>query len=236
VSVDTAGMGGGGAGAGSPGPGGGKGGGRSCAAGLGGDYLRGGGGGGGAAPPPPCVGGCVSPPRAPRGGGGAPRAAPGGGAAVGVRAKALEIAAELMQQDAGALAVSDGKVVCKGADGPSIALGEIAKALEPTSKLLGERSPGLSAEGWFFSDHMTYPYGVHIALAKVDRETGGVRIERYLLAYDVGRAVNPMLVEGQLARGGAPGGGGGLVLEVFFHARRGAPSVQFVGILVPTPP
>ncbi|HET9817316.1 MAG TPA: xanthine dehydrogenase family protein molybdopterin-binding subunit, partial [Xanthobacteraceae bacterium] len=52
-------------------------------------------------------------------------------AAVDVRAKALEVAAELMQQDAGALAVSDGKVVCKGADGPSIALGEIARALEP---------------------------------------------------------------------------------------------------------
>jgi CO/xanthine dehydrogenase Mo-binding subunit len=155
-------------------------------------------------------------------------------AAVDVRAKALEVAAELMQQDAGALAVSDGKVVCKGADGPSIALGEIAKALEPTSKLLGARSPGLSAEGWFFSDHMTYPYGVHIALAKVDRETGGVSIERYLLAYDVGRAVNPMLVEGQLAGGFAQGVGGAL-LEEFCYDERGEPlSVNFADYLIPT--
>ena len=155
-------------------------------------------------------------------------------AAVDVRAKALEVAAELMQQDAGALAVSDGKVMCKGADGPSIALGEIAKALEPTSKLLGARSPGLSAEGWFFSDHMTYPYGVHIALAKIDRETGGVRIERYLLAYDVGRAVNPMLVEGQLAGGFAQGVGGAL-FEEFCYDERGEPlSVNFADYLMPS--
>jgi carbon-monoxide dehydrogenase large subunit len=155
-------------------------------------------------------------------------------AAVEVRAKALEVAAELMQQDAGALAVTDGKVVCKGADGPSIGLGEIAKALEPTSKLLGARSPGLSADGWFFSDHMTYPYGVHIALAKVDRETGGVSIERYLLAYDVGRAVNPMLVEGQLAGGFAQGVGGAL-LEEFCYDERGEPlSVNFADYLMPT--
>jgi carbon-monoxide dehydrogenase large subunit/6-hydroxypseudooxynicotine dehydrogenase subunit gamma len=155
-------------------------------------------------------------------------------AAVDVRAKAIEVAAELMQQDAGTLAVSDGKVACKGADGPSIALGEIAKALEPTSKLLGARSPGLSADGWFFSDHMTYPYGVHIALAKIDRETGGVRVERYLLAYDVGRAVNPMLVEGQLAGGFAQGVGGAL-FEEFCYDERGEPlSVNFADYLMPS--
>ncbi|HYZ44507.1 MAG TPA: molybdopterin cofactor-binding domain-containing protein, partial [Xanthobacteraceae bacterium] len=155
-------------------------------------------------------------------------------AALDVRAKALEVAAELMQQDASALAVSDGNVVRKGADGPSIGLGEIAKALEPTSKLLGARSPGLSADGWFFSDHMVYPYGVHIAVAKVDRDTGGVTIERYLLAYDVGRAVNPMLVEGQLAGGFAQGVGGAL-LEEFCYDERGEPlSVNFADYLMPT--
>jgi carbon-monoxide dehydrogenase large subunit len=155
-------------------------------------------------------------------------------AAIDVRAKAIEVAAELMQQDAGALAVIDGKVVRKGSDGPSMALGEIAQALEPTSKLLGARAPGLSADGWFFSDHMTYPYGVHIAVAKVDRETGAVTIERYLLAYDIGRAVNPMLVEGQLAGGFAQGVGGAL-LEEFRYDERGEPlSVNFADYLMPT--
>ncbi len=155
-------------------------------------------------------------------------------AAVEVRAKAIEVAAELMQQDADALAVVDARVVRSGTDGPSITLGEVARALEPTSKLLGERAPGLSADGWFFSDHMTYPYGVHIAVAKVDRETGGVTIERYVLAYDIGRAVNPMLIEGQLA-GGFAQGIGGTLLEEFRYDKRGEPlSVNFADYLMPT--
>src|SRR6266516_514588 len=155
-------------------------------------------------------------------------------AALDVRAKAIEVAAELMQQDAGALAVIDGKVVRKGGDGPSMALGEIAQALEPTSRLLGARPPGLSADGWFFSNHMTYPYGVHIAVAKIDRDTGAVTIERYLLAYDIGRAVNPMLVEGKLAGGFAQGIGGAL-LEEFRYDERGEPlSVNFADYLIPT--
>jgi aerobic carbon-monoxide dehydrogenase large subunit len=155
-------------------------------------------------------------------------------AALDVRGKAIELAAELMQQDVGALTVIDGRVVRNGGDGPSMALGEIAQALEPTSKLLGARPPGLSADGWFFSDHMTYPYGVHVAVAKIDRDTGAVTIERYLLAYDIGRAVNPMLVEGQLA-GGFAQGIGGTLLEEFRYDERGEPlSVNFADYLMPT--
>ena len=45
---------------------------------------------------------------------------------------------------------------------------------------------------------------------RVDRDTGGVTVERYLVAYDVGRAVNPMLIEGQIAGGVAQGIGGAL--------------------------
>src|SRR5262249_18840698 len=89
-------------------------------------------------------------------------------AALEVRDKAIEVAAELMQQAADGLEIVNGEVVRKvrdGAAGPSIKLAEIAKALEPGSKLRGGRVPGLSAEGWFYSDHMTYPYGVHIAIA-----------------------------------------------------------------------
>ena len=156
-------------------------------------------------------------------------------AAVEVRAKAIEVAAELLQQPAGALDVVDGKVVRKGtAAGPSMTLGEIAKALEPASKLRGTRAPGLSAEGWFYTDHMNYPYGVHVAVVRIDRETGGVTIERYLMAYDIGRAVNPMLVEGQLAGGFAQGIGGAL-LEEFLYDERGEPlSVNFADYLMPT--
>ena len=53
---------------------------------------------------------------------------------------------------------------------------------------------------------MTYPYGVHIAVAQGrSRDRRQSTIERYFIAYDIGRAVNPMLVEGQLAGGFAQG-------------------------------
>ena len=156
-------------------------------------------------------------------------------AAVAVKAKAMEVAAELLQQSADALEVVEGKVVRKGAaGGPSMTLGDIAKALEPASPLRGGRTPGLAADGWFHTDHMNYPYGVHIAVVRVDRETGAVTIERFLVAYDIGRAVNPMLVEGQIAGGFAQGIGGAL-LEEFLYDEQGEPlSVNFADYLMPT--
>ncbi len=101
-------------------------------------------------------------------------------AACELRSKAIEVAAELLQQSPDALDIVDGKIVRKGAAaGPSMTLGEVAKALEPASKLRGGRPPGLTAEGWFYTDHMNYPYGVHIAVLRVDRHTGA-RCDRAL--------------------------------------------------------
>jgi len=155
-------------------------------------------------------------------------------AAAAVKAKAVEVAAELLQQSAEMLEVIDGKVVRRDAAGPAMTLGDIAKALEPASKLRGERAPGLAADGWFHADHMNYPYGVHIAVARVDRDTGEVALERYLMAYDIGRAVNPMLVEGQLA-GGLAQGIGGALYEEFLYDERGEPlSTSFADYLMPT--
>jgi len=156
-------------------------------------------------------------------------------AAAEVRRKAIELAAVLLQRGPAELNVVDGRVVTRDGDaGPSITLAEIARALAPTSKLRGEREPGLAADGWFHCDHMNYPYGVHIAVVRVDRDTGGVTVERYLVAYDIGRAVNPMLVEGQIAGGFAQGLGGAL-LEEFRYDSRGEPlSVTFADYTMPT--
>jgi CO/xanthine dehydrogenase Mo-binding subunit len=156
-------------------------------------------------------------------------------AASDVRAKAIELAAELLQAQPEALGVVDGVVVRNDAvAGPSISLGDIARHLSPASKTLGGRDPGLTAEGWFHTDHMNYPYGVHVALVQVDRETGAVTVPRYLVAYDIGKAVNPMLVEGQIV-GGVVQGLGGTLLEEFLYDDRGEPlSVNFADYLMPT--
>jgi aerobic carbon-monoxide dehydrogenase large subunit len=156
-------------------------------------------------------------------------------AAEKVRAKALDMASQLLQADPGRLAIVGGKIVRSEAPDESLmTLGEIASHLRPTSKTRGERDPGLSAEGWFNAAHMTYPYGVQIALVTIDRGTGGVTIEKMLIAFDVGRAVNPVLVRGQIVGGFAQGLGGAL-FEEFQYDERGQPlSVTFADYLMPT--
>jgi carbon-monoxide dehydrogenase large subunit/6-hydroxypseudooxynicotine dehydrogenase subunit gamma len=75
---------------------------------------------------------------------------------------------------------------------------------------------------------------VHVAVVRVDGDTGGVTVERYLVAYDIGRAVNPMLVEGQIA-GGVAQGLGGALSEEFVYDDRGEPlAVTFADYLMPT--
>jgi carbon-monoxide dehydrogenase large subunit len=152
-----------------------------------------------------------------------------------VRAKALDVAAELMQAPPDALEIADGRIVRSGAKtGPSMTLGEIAASLSATSKTLGNREPGLSAKGWFHSEHQTYPYGCHLAVVRVDRATGGVAVERYVIAYDVGRAINPMLVKGQIAGGFAQGLGGALYEEFTYNERGDPLAVTFADYLMPT--
>jgi carbon-monoxide dehydrogenase large subunit len=156
-------------------------------------------------------------------------------AAAALRAKAIAAAAELIQAPAAVLDVVDGEVVrTDAATGPSIGLAAIARALAAGSKLSLEHPQGLSAEGSFHADHMNYPYGVHIAVTRLDRETGAVAIERLVVAYDVGKAVNPMLIEGQIV-GGAAQGIGGALLEEFLYDERGEPlSVTLADYLMPT--
>jgi aerobic carbon-monoxide dehydrogenase large subunit len=156
-------------------------------------------------------------------------------AAEKVRDKAIEIASILLQMPKEALGILDGIIKpANGADSPSITLGEAAQALGPASSLLGPRNPGLSAEGWFHADHMAYPYGVHLARVVVDRQTYGVKIEQYAIGYDVGRAVNPMLIDGQLV-GGLAQGIGGALMEEFRYDSNGEPqSVTFADYLMPT--
>jgi CO/xanthine dehydrogenase Mo-binding subunit len=156
-------------------------------------------------------------------------------ATAALRTKVIEAAAELLQAPASVLDVVDGEVVrTDTAAGPSIGLGAIARALAPGSKLARDYPAGLSAAGSFQANHMNYPYGVHIAVTRLDPETGIVEIERFLVAYDVGKAVNPMLIEGQIV-GGCAQGIGGALSEEFLYDERGEPlSVTFADYLMPT--
>ncbi len=142
-----------------------------------------------------------------------------------LRDRAIEVAGKLLQTSCDALRLSNGIIeTIKG--GPSLSLGEIAGHLED--------SGGLTSEGRFVANHMTYPYGIHVAQVRIDPLTCGITIERYLVGYDVGRAINPMLIEGQIV-GGVAQGIGGALLEEFVYDENGQPlATSFADYLMPT--
>ncbi|MEJ2433076.1 MAG: xanthine dehydrogenase family protein molybdopterin-binding subunit [Pseudolabrys sp.] len=140
-------------------------------------------------------------------------------AAEKLRDAALTRAAELMQTPLDRLDIVDGQVIRTDQSGASMPVVQLA---------------GLSTEATFETSHMVYPYGVHVAAVRVDAETGRVAIEKYAIAYDVGRAVNPRLVKGQLV-GGLAQGIGGALYEEFLYDEQGQPlSVTFADYLMPT--
>jgi CO/xanthine dehydrogenase Mo-binding subunit len=146
-------------------------------------------------------------------------------AATAVREQAVQLAASALEVDVADLDVRDGAVVVRGDPGARLTLAEVASVAGPA---------GLSARRRFEVTHMTYPYGAHAAVVAVDPGTGQVRVLRYLVAYEVGRAVNPTLVEGQL-RGGVAQGLGGALFEEFSYDDLGQPqAISFMEYRMPT--
>ncbi len=155
--------------------------------------------------------------------------------ALKVREKALDVAAELLQTTADRLDIENSEVfISDNRNGPSVSLAEISERLAPGSKNLGGREPNLSAEGFHNTKESAFPYGIHFAVAKVDSETGHINVERFMVAYDVGRAVNHMLLEGQLV-GGCVQGVGGALFEEFSYSEAGEPlAVTLADYLLPS--
>ena len=72
--------------------------------------------------------------------------------------------------------------------------------------------PGLDETTFYDPPNFTFPFGCHVCVVEVDRETGKVEIERYLAVDDCGRVINPMIVDGQV-RGGVVHSIGQALLE-----------------------
>ena len=159
-------------------------------------------------------------------------------AAVELRRKILEAAAPLLQSAPDLLTVDRGRVQ-SGHAAASLSLADLARELDEAEQV--DASPGpwpkdavLAAEGRFTTAHMTYPYGVVAVLVRLDADTGGLAVERLWVGYDVGRAVNPMLIDAQIA-GGAVQGLGGALFEDFVYDQAGQPlAASFADYLIPS--
>ena len=135
-------------------------------------------------------------------------------AAKAVREKAIDVAALLLETNAGDLVLREGRVEVAGAPGSGMTLREVAEAVAgvPGYALPGNFEPGLESTQSFLPSALTYGFGCHTVEVEVDPETLGVRILRYVIVNDSGRVINPLIVKGQLV-GGAVHGIGNALLE-----------------------
>jgi carbon-monoxide dehydrogenase large subunit len=148
-----------------------------------------------------------------------------------VRAKILRVAATLLEAAMDDLVLGDGAVHVRGVPDRTVTFRELARAAVPGPPGM---EPGLTASHFFEAPKMTYPYGCHAAMVEVDAETGCVRILKYAIAYDIGRAVNPMIVDGQLVGALAQGIGGALLEELVYDEQGQLLTGTLMDYLLPT--
>ncbi|MEK9708197.1 MAG: molybdopterin cofactor-binding domain-containing protein, partial [Alphaproteobacteria bacterium] len=126
--------------------------------------------------------------------------------------KAKKIAAHIMEADVSDIEFKDGKFTVVGTD-KEMAFGEISlAAYVPHNYPIEEIEPGLDENAFYDPLNFSFPGGAHICEVEVDPETGDIEVVNFTAVDDVGRVVNPMIVEGQV-HGGLAQGVGQAILE-----------------------
>jgi aerobic carbon-monoxide dehydrogenase large subunit len=138
------------------------------------------------------------------------------GAAERVRDKIVAVAARELEAHPADLELAAGGVRVRGVPDRVLTLREVARAAGAGRALAAGAEPGLEALEYYAQSTMTYGHGVHVAMVEVDADTGVVRILRYAVVHDIGRAINPMLVEAQILGGLAQGLGAALHEELAY--------------------
>ncbi len=127
--------------------------------------------------------------------------------------KARRIAAQKLEAGESDIDFSDGVFSVAGTD-LRLSLGEAAALAQDPANLPEGEEPGLGGFDRFVPENHTFPYGVHIAEVEVDPETGAYALDAYTVVHDFGRALNPLLLEGQVHGGIAQGIGQALFERV----------------------
>ena len=126
-----------------------------------------------------------------------------------VRGKMMKIAAHQLEAALEDMVYDqdNGKVYVKGSPGKSKAFGELAFAAYTAHNLPDGLEPGLDEDTYYDPANFTFPNSCHIAQVEIDPDTGQVTIQRYIAVDDVGKVINPLIVEGQVVGGVAQGVG-----------------------------
>jgi len=118
--------------------------------------------------------------------------------------KGAKIAAHLLEASADDLDYADGKWTVKGTD-KSVGFGDVSLTSYVPHNYPEGLEPGLDFSSFYDPANFTYPFGAHIAIVEVDKETGAVKLKRFIAVDDVGNVINPMIVDGQIHGGLAQG-------------------------------
>jgi carbon-monoxide dehydrogenase large subunit len=120
--------------------------------------------------------------------------------------KGKKIAAHRLEANVDDITFDHGKFTVKGTD-KSIGFGDVALTAYIPHVYPQGMEPGLDFSSFYDPVNFTYPFGCHIAVVEIDKETGKVALQRFIAVDDVGNIINPMIVEGQIHGGVAQGVG-----------------------------
>ncbi|HJQ69487.1 MAG TPA: glyceraldehyde dehydrogenase subunit alpha [Blastocatellia bacterium] len=97
-----------------------------------------------------------------------------------------------------------------------VSIQDVALAAHIARDIPPGMEPGLSATHFFEPTNFTFPFGTHIAVVEIDRDTGNVKFLRYVAVDDCGKVINPMMVDGQVHGGIVQSIGQALYEEVVY--------------------
>jgi len=167
----------------------------------------------------------------------ASRSTPTAGAAASmaarkIRDKAQKIAAHLLEVSPDDIEWKDYAFRVKGVPTKSKTMQEVAFAAY-TNHPQGMEA-GLEAVDYYDPPNMTYPFGSYICVVDIDKETGQVKVRRFVAVDDCGTIINPMIVDGQIHGGLTMGFAPALLEEIQYDENGNVRGGSFVDYLLPT--
>ncbi|MET7383537.1 xanthine dehydrogenase family protein molybdopterin-binding subunit [Streptomyces sp. NPDC005526] len=150
--------------------------------------------------------------------------------------KARRVAAHLLEASEDDLDFAHGVFSVKGSPEARRTIQEVAFETFLSHDVPEGMEPTINAEYLLDPENFSYPHGTHLCAVEVDTETGFTRIRSYVCVDDVGRVINPLIVEGQVHGGLAQGIGQALYEEAVYDDEGNLVSASMADYLVPAAP
>ena len=138
-----------------------------------------------------------------------------------VKEKMRRFAAQMLETQPGDLGFRDGMIGPAGREETGVPFAEVAGFAYIPLPLPPDTEPGLSEEAFWEPEGFTWPFGCYISQVEIDRETGELRLQRFVGVDDCGNVVNPLIVAGQIHGGIAQGVGQALTEEAVYDGTSG---------------